>query len=217
MLYIGQVFRSRIRTRTFEGLDVNGQPFQAYSRRGPYYFYPNGTSTKDRKARATAAQNRHVKTGRIGVRTPTGIKYESYAAAKSAHGASNVNLYGMQQHTHMLDTMIVKAGGAELDLAAGDFMGSGAAEMDAFEQNVSNGQLAIGFYGPEAERAKGNNEGTSKNPKREFFALSPEDLMIGERAVAQRMQIRARMGHHAGPAGPGSVGSTGGSDDWVGF
>lgn len=215
MLYVGQLFRSRIRTRTFQGVDVNGQPFQAYSQRGPYYLYANGTATKDRHARSVAAKNRHAATGKIGIRTPTGIKYVSYAAAKSAHGVGNVNLYGMQQHTHMLDTMIVRAGGAELDSAAGDFMGGGG-EMDAFEQNVPQSQLAVGFYGPEAERAKGNNEGTSKLPKREFFALSQEDLMIAERAIAGRMMIRARAGH-GGPAGPGAVASTGGSDDWIGF
>ena len=64
-----------------------------------------------RKARATAAKGRHAATGREGTRTPFGIRYDGgYAKAKQAHGVGNMNLYGMEQHTHMLDTMMVKAG-----------------------------------------------------------------------------------------------------------
>lgn len=220
LLYLGQIWRARIRTRTFQGLDVNGQPFVPYSTKGPYYFYPNGSSasgkTADgRKARATAAANRHKATGKIGIRTSTGIRYESYAAAKTAHGVSVVNLYGMEQHTHMLDTMLVKAGGAEVDMVAGEFMGGGG-ELDAFEQNVPCYQLAIGFYGPEAARAKGQNEGNSKTPQREFFALNTEDLQLGERATGQRMMLRAAS-NHTGPAAPSPLPFSGGSDDWIPF
>ena len=109
LLFVGQLFRSRIRARTFQGMDVNGAPFTAYSQRGPYYFYPSpisGRTAEGRAARATAARNRHAKTGRIGIRTAQGIKYESYAAMKSALGRPTVDLYGAQQHPHMLDTML---------------------------------------------------------------------------------------------------------------
>lgn len=224
LLYVGQIFRSRIRQRTFQGVDVNGAPFAPYSSKGPFYFYPNkGSATsrtsEGRKARATAAANRHAKTGRIGIRTSTGIKYESYAAAKSAHGVSNVNLYGMEQHTHMLDTIIVKAGGAEITQAAGEFMNTGS-DLSAFEQNTPGRELSIGFYGPEAERARGHNEGTAKLPKREFFALNQEDLQIAERAIAERMMIRARSGHK-GPQGggiaPAALTDSGDRNDWISF
>jgi hypothetical protein len=202
LLYSGQVFRSRIRERTFRGVDAQGVPFTAYSTKGPYYFYPNRevgdtgrragtrnhTQAQVRAARATAAAGRFKKTGG-GTRTPFGIKYASYAAAKAAHGVANVNLYGMEQHTHMLDTMLVKVGGVEVGLAADALMDS--SEMAAFEQNQPATELALGFYGPEAARAKGQNEGNSRTPKREFFALSDQDLMIGEQAIVERMSMRA--------------------------
>ena len=44
MMYIGQVYRSRIRQRTLAGIDVNGASFTPYSTKGPYYFYPNRES-----------------------------------------------------------------------------------------------------------------------------------------------------------------------------
>ena len=225
LLYVGQIFRSRIRKRTFEGIDVHGAPFTPYSGKGPFYLYPNrdsasGRTPAGRQARATAARNRHAKTGKIGIRTATGIKYESYAAAKSAHGAPNVNLFGMEQHTHMLDTMVVQAGGIQIDEAAGEFMNTGS-ELSAFEQNTPSQQLSIGFYGPEAERARGHNEGTSKLPKREFFALNPDDLQVAERAIAERMQIRARSGHtpHGGGGGAAPMPTTddGSRNDWISF
>jgi hypothetical protein len=205
LLHVGQIFRSRIRQRTFQGIDVNGAPFAPYSQRGPFYLYPNresasGRTAAGKAARATAAKNRHQKTGRIGVRTATGIKYASYAAAKAAHGVATVNLYGMEQHTHMLDTMLVKCGGFVLD-STGEGLDFGS-ELQAFEQGAPASQLTLGFYGPEAERAKGHNEGTAKLPKREFFALNQEDLALGSRAIAERMMIRAKSGHQ-GPSSSG--------------
>jgi hypothetical protein len=202
LLYSGQVFRSRIRERTFRGVDVNGVPFTGYSTKGPYYFYPNRevgdtgkragtrnhTQAQVRAARATAAKGRQAKVG--GVRTPYGIKYASYAAAKSGHGAANVNLYGMEQHTHMLDTLLVKVGGMEIGVSADALMDN--SEMAAFEQNQPATEMALGFYGAEAARAKGNNEGIpGRLPKREFFALNEQDLMIGEQAIVERMSTRA--------------------------
>lgn len=229
LLYVGQIWRARIRTRTFEGMDVNGQPFAPYSTKGPYYFYPNAqvgstrrkvgtrnhTQAEVNAARATAAKGRFAKTGKIGVRTSLGIKYESYAAAKAAHGVNVVNLYGMEQHTHMLDTMLVKAGGAELNATADMLFAGAADDMDAFQQNVPCYELQIGFYGPEAARAKGHNEGARNLPQRQFFALSPQDLQLGERGVAQRMMIRASSGR-SGPGQRTPIPFTGG-DDWVSF
>lgn len=223
LLFVGQVFRSRIRRRTAQGIDVNGAPFAPYSTRGPYYFYANRDSTSGRTAagraaRAKAAANRHRKTGKIGVRTATGIKYESYSAMKAALGRTGVDLYGAEQHTHMLDTMLVKAGGSQVD-ATVDGLDFGSS-LVAFESAEPCTQMTIGFYGPEAERAKGHNEGTSKLAKREFFALSTEDLKLGEKAVADRLAARARMGA-GGPRGGGSPIAPdvlGGSrEDWISF
>jgi hypothetical protein len=217
LLYVGMGYLSKIRERTFAGIDVNGAPFAPYSDKGPFYLYVNKNATTGRAARATAAKNRHAKTGRIGVRTPTGIRYESYAAAKAAHGVSNVNLFGMGQNPHMLDAIIVRAGGSESSLMDAEFT-AGGSELNVFEQNQPCTLLTLGFYGDEAERARGHNEGTSKLPKREFFALNAGDLAWGERAVAQRMMLRARLGGGGTQASVTSIAqeSTGGEWD-VGF
>ena len=218
LLYVGQVFRSRILQRTAQGVDVNGSPFAPYSTRGPYYFYPNRevgaargakAAAATQKARATASAGRHAKTGRIGVRTPYGIRYASYAAAKAAHGSAAVDLFGMEQHTHMLNTIKVRAGGTAVADAGLDF----GSEFAAEEQNQPCSDFAVGFYGTEADRARGNNEGTRNSPARRFFALSPEDLQLGAHAIGERMAIRAKAGRGAsapqgiatlegGPIGP---------------
>jgi len=215
LLYVGEGYRSRIRARTFAGVDVNGVPFAPYSTKGPFYLYPNKGATRDRNARATASAGRHAKTGRIGVRTPTGIKYASYAAAHEAHGTPGVTLFGMEQHPHMLDSIMVKAGGQEVGSAG---TGSFGSPLEAFEGNSPCNLLALGFYGDEAARARGHNEGTSKLPKREFFALSISDLAWGERAIGTRMSIR---GAHVGPSGSGSpaapAGDTDDRSDWISF
>lgn len=189
LLKAGQLFRSNIRQRTLAGTDANGAPFAPYSQRGPYYFYPNRDSAGgNRAARATAAKNRHSATGGVGRRTPLGIRYDSYAAAKAAHGVANVNLFGMEQHPHMLDTMLVKAGGVE---DAGAFEGFDfSSEFEAFEQNQAATQLELGFYGDEAARAQGNNEGTANLPARNFFALNADDLAIAEQAIGERILAR---------------------------
>jgi hypothetical protein len=93
LLYVGEGYRSRIRERTFAGVDVNGSPFAPYSTRGPFYRFPNKDAANGRTAagdaaRTTASKNRFAKTGRIGIRTATGIRCESYSAAKAAHGAA---------------------------------------------------------------------------------------------------------------------------------
>ncbi len=201
-LWGGQIGRSRILDRTQRGVDVNGSAFAPYSTKGPYYFYPNqsvgsirGGSVELKRARAVAASNRHKNTGGIGKRTAVGIRYESYAAAKAAHGRTNVDLFGLEQHTHMLNSMIVKAGGSEVDQSASTFLlDDDTSEINAFAQNQPNSEIRIGFYGEEADRARGNNEGTKKLPQRNFFALSQQDLdLIGE-GIGKRMILRARAG-----------------------
>jgi hypothetical protein len=235
LLYVGEGYRARIRERTFAGVDVNGSPFAPYSNKGPFYLYVNRDATGGRSrsgtrsltagranaqrsaARDTASGNRFAKTGRIGIRTPTGIKYASYAAAKAAHGAGTVNLYGMEQHPHMLDAMVVRAGGSDISQSAAGFM-SGGGEMDVFMANQPCDNLQIGFYDDRADRAKGNNEGTRTSPQREFFALSAADLAWGEQAIGRRMIIRANAG--AGPAGSSAGEAESLSEDrsdWVPF
>lgn len=191
LLLAGQILRSRIVQRTAQGLDADGAPFAPYSTKGPFYFYPDGGAGRTHEQRAKQAAGRHKKTGKIGQRTRLGIKYDSYAAAKAAQGRGNVDLFGLVQHPHMLNAMVVKAGGAEIDQAGEGFFGGGS-ELDAFGQSTPTSQLHIGFYGEEAERAKGHNEGTKHLPRRHFFDASADDLKLMSDAMGQRMLARAK-------------------------
>jgi hypothetical protein len=210
LLAVGQGGRTAIRQRTARGIDVNGAPFAPYSTKR-FYFYPNGAVGSTRrvagtrnlnqqqvqKARATAAAGRFKKTDKIGLRTPYGIRYDGgYAEAKAAHGRQNPDLYGLQQHTHMLDTMMVKAGGVELT-SAGDSLDFGS-ELEASENIMPATEVTLGFYGPEAARAQGNNEGTRTVPKREFFALNSQEQTVAETILGRRMEARAKEAERRG-------------------
>ena len=188
VLLAGQILRSRIVQRTQNGVDVNGAPFTPYESTHVFYFYPDGHSGRTREQRVSQTAGRYAKTGKLGKRTPLGIRYDSYAAAKAAHGRSNVDLFGMVQHPHMMNAMIVKAGGSELDMSAD--MLAGATDMDAFSQHEPCSQMHVGFYGEEAGRAWGHNEGTKHLPRRHFFDASPEDWRIMGEAMLNRMCIR---------------------------
>ena len=215
LLAVGQsIFRPNIRTRTLRGVDVNEAAFTPYSQNGPYYFYLNRdiglargpkATPQTKRARKTAAANRfseikgkatHYSIPGIGEaainakRTPYGIRYPSYAAAKAAHGVGNVNLFGMEQHPHMLDAMMVRAGGMEVSRDAAEF----GSDLEAFEQGVQCSEMTVGFYDETAGRARGNNEGAGNLPMRRFFALNAQDLNFGERLIARRMLLRARRG-----------------------
>src|SRR5579871_4204572 len=88
LLYVGQVFRSRIRERKLNGVDVNGAPFAPYSTKGPYYFYPNRDSAAGRQARATAAKNRY---GR-------GNRQTAGKVGPASQGAAAVSEYRQADH-----------------------------------------------------------------------------------------------------------------------
>jgi hypothetical protein len=84
MMYIGQVYCSRIPQRTLAGIDVNGASFTPYSTKGLYYFYPNRemgaargprATEATRKARATAAKGRHAA---VALYDMTGIAVEPF-------------------------------------------------------------------------------------------------------------------------------------------
>ena len=193
ILLAGQIFRSRVVQRTAHGLDVDGAPFAPYKSRGkPYYFYPEGGAGRSAEQRSKQTAGRYKKTGKVGQRTRLGIKYEGYGAAKAAHGRATVDLFGLVQHAHMMNAMIVKAGGAEVDQASADFLNDNGSELDAFTRNTVCSTLHVGFYGEEAERAKGHNEGTKHLPRRRFFDASADDLKLMTDAMGQRMMARAK-------------------------
>lgn len=198
MLLAGQIWRSRIVHRTQAGVDVNGAPFAPYESSHVYYFYPDRdvAKGKSRAERLTTVGNRFRETGKQGARTTVavkgktkrkagvGIKYESYAAAHAAHGRSTVDLFGMEQHPHMMNAMIVKAGGTELDMSA-------PLDLDPSSNTSPCSQMNLGFYGEEDARARGHNEGAGHLPQRRFFDASAEDLHVMEETMLARAVARA--------------------------
>lgn len=210
MLLAGQIWRSRIVQRTQNGVDVNGAPFAAYSANGPYYFYPGTeghgmsrsqahglykfasfeSSSLDRKLseyyrlRGVAAEGRHGKSGKVGKRTALGIRYDSYGAAHAALGRSNVDLFGLEHHPHMMGAMLVKAGGTELDMSA-------TLDLDPSSNTSPCSQMNLGFYGEQEARARGHNEGAGHLPQRRFFDASAEDLHVMKETMLARAVARA--------------------------
>jgi hypothetical protein len=90
-----------------------------------------------------------------------------YAKRKEkARGRTDqVDLYGIDQHPHMLNAMLSRA------------------TPEGF---------AVGFWGEEAARAEWNNEGAGRVPERRFFAASEQDVSDVHEAIGTR--ITARLG-----------------------
>ena len=220
-LLAGQIGRSNIRKRTLAGESAEGAGFVPYSEKGPFYFYPNkdavgsirGASATVLKARATAAKGRwgalrlgkgvksltgsSLKRGGLfgASRTRVGIKFASYAAAKAAHGGDTVNLYGMEQHPHLLDGMIVKAGSAMSDPSQ-EMQDFGFAQNEASMLNSVSAYsepcdaFYIGVYDERSARGRGHNDGTSRLPRRHWLGLSEADMIIMRGTVIKRQQAR---------------------------
>lgn len=163
--------RAAILDRTFRGVDGNEKAFHPYSTKGPYYWSPNraGKSIKQQKAsiRYYLRQTNKVSTSLYGtsgerssvggVQSKTGlsIRFESYADFKQSFGRGlNVDLFGIENHTHMLNTIVVRPA-----------------------IPIANGfQVSMGIYGSESDRATGHIEGTRTLPVRNFWITSEKDL-----------------------------------------
>jgi hypothetical protein len=112
---------------------------------------------------------------------------------------SPVDLFGPDQHVHMLNTILVKVGGFEVTI--GDSPQDIGTPSDLFE---------VGFYGQESIRAKVHNEGasirtragsgkskgsgksTATIPQRNFFAANAARLNLVAFGIGERMMARAR-------------------------
>jgi len=217
-LLAGQIGRSQIRRRTLAGESADGGSFAPYSEKGPYYLYVNRDAVGTRgaaalKARATASKGRwnalklgkqanslsgaSIARGAIygASRTPLGIKFASYAAAKAAHGGDTVNLYGMEQHSHLLDGIIVKAGSATSDptheMADMGFSMNEASMLNAVTAyNEPCAEFMIGVYDERAARGRGHNEGTRTLPRRHWLGLNDVDMLIMKGTIVKRQQAR---------------------------
>ena len=90
---------------------------------------------------------------------------KAYAKRKDKAGGrtDQVDLYGLEQHPHMLNAMLGRS------TAAG------------FE---------VGFYGEEATRAEAINEGLGHQPVRGFFRTTEEDLAQVKQELSTRISAR---------------------------
>ncbi len=121
-----------------------------------------------------------------------------YAKRKNAAlGSSVVDLFGYENHPHMLNALVVRVNGQE-------FSGDG---MLSFSSDPAE-LLQVGFWDDEAATkafvhntgAEVPTRGTKKKgargsfnmPQREFFAASSEDLRLMEQSVVQRIETRLR-------------------------
>jgi phage gpG-like protein len=145
VLYALNRQKARILDRTARGVDINGQAFEPYSTKGPYYYYP-AKAGRTAGSRKSSAGRFAKKVG--GQRTTVGVKFPSYADFKRSLGRSGVDLTGPRA-PHMLQAIVVKTTG--------------------------NDSGVIGIYGPEADRAEGHNVGAGHLPRREFFGFSDRD------------------------------------------
>lgn len=133
-----------------------------------------------------------------------------YAKQKIARigSASPVDLFGFQNHPHMLNTILIKAGGAEFPPGA---VGEG---VEAVYPGRQIEHFEAGFYGDEAVRARVHNEGGSvrtrlgtgksgrkpkpggkasfEMPVRHFWDANAEDIRLMEFAIGERAEARAK-------------------------
>jgi hypothetical protein len=207
-IYAAQRQRSRILERTANGVDVDGAPFEPYSTKGPYYFYPNGRVGKNKASvtRNKAAVSRLLrrlagtgglidemggKSGSGGSRTRggEGIKFDSYADFKRSLGRLGVDLRGPRA-PHMLQAIAIGTG---IERVVGDDLSIGLNERS--EQAVT---VVIGIYGEEAGRATGHN--TGENPRwkskhqRRFLGASDADLKAMGDDMGARIAERVALG-----------------------
>ena len=101
--------------------------------------------------------------------------------AKELGSADVVDLFGFQNHTHMLNTIVFHTGGLDAQLSNGVHPVEGGDPLYHFE---------VGIYGDEAKRAEWHNTGAGRNPQRHFFDASQDDLQQMEAGIGQLIQAR---------------------------
>lgn len=188
-LMFGQLVRTIVVERTqHRGVDVNGAPFHPYSENGPYYDYSSagkagGKLTRQQRRNAAGRRFKAIGGAKSGAkRTSIGIKYESYGAFKRSLGRSRVDLTGSRA-PHMMQAIQVRTAGAVLP-------GSATREIAADSNTKPITQVEVGFYGAEAARAKGHNEGAAHLPRRRFFAVSRKEMDLIANLIKKRIELR---------------------------
>lgn len=165
---------------------------------------------------------------RIRERTAAGVDYTGQPFAEYAEStrrekirhlghADTVDLFGFQQHPHMLNAIQVVSGN-QLAMSNSDMGNLFGIEMDTSAGEFSEDMTPASIVslvipdGPEAERARAHNDGATVRtrlgsgkgkpkkggratvtlPERRFFDASPDDVEFMQFAIAQRRDARLR-------------------------
>lgn len=203
-MYGGEVLQSKIWERTALGLDCHANMFDHYAISPPYYYYPTGKVGKllsklTTKTRQGQRDRTFRALGKVGERTHLGIKFPGgYSQFKhEGLGRSYVDLMG-PRGPHMLERMQVRIpelGSSDIQMTMqGDVwqMLEAKQQMGGMDAALAS-TVEIGWWGEEALRAKGNNEGTGRNKVRNFFPVHglPDDYRaLMENAIAARIAAR---------------------------
>lgn len=172
--------KTTIVERTNSGVDGQGNAFHPYSTKGPYYWSPDhhGQTIKQRKASVGHYLRQTTKIGNLlagtkaerssigGVRSKTGlsIRFESYADFKQSFGRPNVDLFGIINHPHMMNGIIIQPTTGTPDHLS----------------------IAMGIYSDDlSERASGHVEGARFLPKRDFWQTTEKDMDRMQRELEQ--------------------------------
>jgi hypothetical protein len=196
MLTIGMYLRTEIVDKTARGVDVNGDPFAAYSTRGPYYYNPSGQSaigtvSHGQQRKAAKRLLTHVGKGNPITsphlsRTGRTIVFPGgYAQFKQWLGRNNVDLTGPRA-PHMMQSIQVRAGGQERGPGYAGSVGPG-------DLRESADSVTLGIYGEPAARASGHNAGNPRRslPQRRFLGI--DDRMKAYALEIAAARIRARV------------------------
>jgi hypothetical protein len=195
MALAGQLVRSQIRKDTAAGIDVDGAPFAPYATNHPYYYNPGTRGGKMQETEKATARF-HKKLEKKGVankgvsRTGRTVKFENYAAFKSAFGRDGVDLQGIQA-PHMLDAIVVAVNGRQVNdqpvsFAVGDLQVSS-------ESSEPASAVTIAIYDERAAAVgSGHQYGNKTLPRRKFFGASQGARERVVKLLKKRLMARAR-------------------------
>ena len=114
---------------------------------------------------------------------------EKYAARKSKKlGHGRIDLFGFQNHVHMLNALTVRAAGSSLSLQDNP--------PDESGESTPENEILVGVtWASDIEtRARVHNEGSSRMPVRHWLGANSEDISLMEVGIGERMILRARAG-----------------------
>lgn len=218
-LTIGMYLRERCLSRTEDGVDVQGHPFQDYSTKGPYYWNPSGQSGKreGETDRAHATRERRA-AKRVYTRLRAGYAVDVHEAARKGKGAAYHDTAphlsktgrsicfpgGYKQFKQFLGRMGVDLTGPRAPHMLQAFVvRCGGVEADETLKSVGRNEhtdpanvVTLGIYDPEmAKRASAHQNGdNARVPQRKFIGATDADAQECLNLLAERVRGRMKTG-----------------------